>query len=236
VADSAARSPETQRLWVFDARAYAMATGWMVAALVLAQLIKKGFRIPAVGTVLEALVLLGYILILFSLAPLRRWFSALPRPHRLVLVVFFFLAVTGQLTTDNRKTFPFPAWTMYGKQESPDRLEYYRYRGVDANGHTVNVDPADVLGFVNVAEIASRVRFIARDARLPEGDPSREAAQKRLRDLLMTIARAYALKHPDAPLRSLEFLWYSWDYHNRPAADVVPEPMLKIELPEGGAR
>jgi hypothetical protein len=237
VAESTARPPDPERLWVVESKTYAYAIGWMVAALVTAQVIKKGLRIPAVGTIIEAAVLLSYVLILFSLVPVRRWFSALPRPHRLFIVGFFFLAVTGQLTTDNRKTFPFPAWTMYGKQESPDRLEYYRYHGVNANGHDVNVDPADVLGFVNVAEIASRVRFIARDARLPESDPKRAIAQKKLHDLLVTIGRAYELKHPDVPLRSLEFLWYSWDYHNRPANAVVPEPMLKIEFPpEGGAR
>jgi hypothetical protein len=236
VADGTAESVNRERLWVFDAGTYARATAWILAALVLAQLIKKGLRIPAAGTIMEAAVLLFYVALLFSLTPIRRWFSALPRPHRLVIVAFFFLAVTGQLATDNRKTFPFPAWTMYGKQESPDRLEYYRYHGVDANGRDVNVDPADVLGFVNVAEIASRVRFIARDARLPEGDPKRVVADKKLHDLLVTIGRAYALKHPDAPLRSLEFLWYSWDFHYRPAADVVPEPMLEVELPEGGAR
>ena len=236
MAEGTTESSGPERLWVFDAGTYARATGWIVAALALAQLIKKGLRIPAVGTVLEAGLLLLLVAILFSLTPVRRWFAALPRPHRLVVVGFFFLVVMGQLTTDNRKTFPFPAWTMYGKQESPDRLEYYRYRGIDANGHQVNVDPADVLGFVNVAEIASHVRFIARDSRLPEGDPKREVARKKLNDLLLTIANAYALKHRDAPLRSLEFLWYSWDYHNRPAADVVPEPMLKVELPVGGVR
>jgi len=237
VAEGAAQSSGPERLWVFDPGTYARATAWIVAALGLAQVIKKGIRIPAIGTILEAAVLLLLVVILFSLTPVRRWFSVLPRPHRLIIVGFFFLAVTGQLTTDNRKTFPFPAWTMYGKQESPDRLEYYRYRGIDANGHEINVDPADVLGFVNVAEIASHVRFIARDSRLPLGDPNREINRRRLNDLLVTIARAYDLKHPAVPLRSLEFLWYSWDYHHVPAADVVPEPMMKVEMPPaGGAR
>ena len=237
MAEGTRESPGSERLWVFDPGTYARAAGWMIAALATAQVIRKGLRVPASGTIMEAFLLLLLIATLFSLTPVRRWFSALPRPHRLVMVGFFFLTVTGQLTTDNRKTFPFPAWTMYGKQESPDRLEYYRYRGIDANGREINVDPADVLGFVNVAEIASRVRFIARDARLPSSDPKGELNQRRLHDLLVTIARAYDLKHPDAPLRSLEFLWYSWDYHKVPASDVVPEPMMKVEMPAaGGAR
>lgn len=227
---------DAERLLVFDGGTYARVAGWIVAALALAQMIKKGPGIPPSGTVLEAAVHFVIIAVLVSLAPVRRWLSAIPRPHRLIVMGFFFLVMTGQLTTDNRKTFPFPAWTMYGKQESPERLEYYRYRGVEANGREINVDPADVLGFVNVAEIASHVRFIARDARLPEGDPKREPNREKLHDLLVTIARAYDLKHPSAPLRSLEFLWYSWDYHNVPAAGVVPERMLKVDMPEGGAR
>ncbi len=105
---------------------------------------------------------------------------------------------------------------MYGKQESPDRLEYYRYRGVDSNGQDVNVDPAEVLGFVNVAEIASHVRFIARDARLPEGDPKRVDADKKLHDLLVTVGKPMRSSIPTLRSGSLEFLWYSWDYHNDP--------------------
>lgn len=236
MAERSVGSSHSERLWVFDVGTYARVLGYIVAALAVAQVIKKGFRIPHPGTVVEASAYLFLFAVLFSLAPVRRWFSAIPRTHQLVVMGFFFLVVIGQLTTDNRKTFPFPAWTMYGKQESPERLEYYRYRGVDAAGREVNVDPADILGFVNVAEIASHVRFIARDSRLPEGDPRREPNQRKLHELLSAIAKGYNLKHPDAPLRTLEFLWYSWEYLKVPASDVVPEPMLKIEIPEGGAK
>lgn len=236
MAERSVRPPHSGRLWVFDLGTYARVVGYVVTALAIAQVIKKGFRIPPPGTIVEAAAYLLLFAVLFSLAPVRRWFSAIPRTHQLIVTGFFFLVVTGQLTTDNRKTFPFPAWTMYGKQESPGRLEYYRYRGIDASGREVNVDPADVLGFVNVAEIASHVRFIARDSRLPEGDPKREPNRRKLRDLLATIATGYNLKHADAPLRSLEFIWYSWDYLKAPASEVVPEPMLKVEIPEGGAK
>jgi hypothetical protein len=236
VAERTVGSSHSERVWVFDLGTYARVGGYVVAALAVAQVIKKGFRLPHPGTLVEAAGYLLLFAVLFSLAPVRRWFSAIPRTHQLVVMGFFFLVVTGQLTTDSRKTFPFPAWTMYGKQESPARLEYYRYRGIDAGGREVNVDPADVLGFVNVAEIASHVRFIARDSRLPEGDPKREPNRRKLNELLQAIATGYNLKHPEAQLRSLEFLWYSWDYLKVPAGDVVPERMLEIEIPEGGAK
>lgn len=236
MAEHSVESSHAGRWWVFDVRTYGRVVGYVVAALAVAQVIKKGFRAPHPGMVVEAAGYLLLFAVLFSVAPLRRWVSAIPQTHRLVLMGFFFLLVTGQLTTESRQTFPFPAWTMYGKQESPERLEYYRYRGIDVNGQEVNVDPADVFGFVNVAEVASHVRFIARDSRLPEGNPKREPNRQKLHDLLLAIGRGYNLKHPDAPLRSLEFLWHSWDYLNVPAGDVVPEPMLKVEIPEGGAK
>ena len=157
---------------------YARATAWIFAALVLAQLIKKGLRIPAVGTIVEAAVLLFYVALLFSLTPVRRWFSALPRPHRLVIVVFFFLAVTGQLTTDNRKTFPFPAWTMYGKQESPASprvLPLSRCGRERARRQRRSCRRAR-LRQRRRDRVARPIRRPG--ARLPEGDPKRVIAQE----------------------------------------------------------
>ena len=236
MAEPTVGSSHSERLWVVDLATYGRVAAYVLAALAVSQLVKSGLGVPHPGTLVEAA---GYLLlfgVLLSLAPIRRWLSAIPHLHRLVIVWFFFCVLVGQLTYDNRKTFPFPAWMMYGKPEVRERLEYYRYRGVDVGGREVNVDPADVLGFVNVAEIASHVRYIARDSRLPEGHPKRDVNRERLKDLLMTIARGYNLKHPDAPLRSLELLWYSWDYRHDPPEAVAPEAMLKIAIPEGGAK
>ncbi len=226
-----------RRYWTFDARTAAgLALAWL-AELAFAQLLGRGhISLPRPGMLVQSAMCLAIFAVLFSLVPVRRWAGRLPRPHQVAIGAIFFLVVAGQLSTVSRGTFPFPAWTMYGKPESPPRLEYYRYRGVDSQGKTVSVDPAKVLGFVNVAEIASHVREIAHAARHAPGDPKREHGRARLHDLLVTVAKAYDLKHPEAPLRSLEFLWYSWDYHNDLADSVVPEPLLKIDLPEGAAK
>ena len=223
--------------WAFDRRtAMRLGVAWL-AELAFAQLAGRGHvGLPRPGMLVQSGMCLALFGLLFAFVPVRSWASRLPRPHQIAIGTFFFLVVAGQLATTSRHTFPFPAWTMYGKAESPPRLEYYRYRGIDARGNEVSIDPATVLAFVNVAEIASHVRAIARDARLDPTDPKREPGRAHLHDLLQTVARAYGLKHPDAPLRSLEFLWYSWDYHNVPAESVVPEPLLKIDLPEGAAK
>jgi hypothetical protein len=239
VAEPTVESSHAGRWWVVDPATYGRVVAYVLAALAVSQLVKSGLGVPHPGILVESVGYLLFFGLVLSLTPVRRWLSAIPRPHRLVIVWFSFCVLVGQLTYDNRKTFPFPAWMMYGKAERQEQrgvLEYYRYRGVDASGHEVNVDPAHVLGFVNVAEIASHVRFIARDSRLPEGHPKRDVNRGRLNDLLLTIARGYNLKHPDAPLRSLEFLWYSWDYKHGPSETIVPEPMLKVEIPEGGAK
>ncbi|MGH7497934.1 MAG: hypothetical protein ACREL3_03675 [Gemmatimonadales bacterium] len=232
-----AMRPHWRSYLEFDRRtAVGLGVTW-VAELAFAQLAGRGHvGIPRPGMIVQSagcLVLFG---LLFSFVPVRSWASRLPRPHQIAIGVVFFLIVAGQLATVSRHTFPFPAWTMYGKAESPPRLEYYRYRGIDALGKEVSVDPAQVLGFVNVAEIASHVRAIARAARLAPDDPAREPGRAKLHDLLQTIARAYDLKHPGAPLRSLQFLWYSWDYHKVPADSVVPEPLLTIDLSDGAAK
>jgi len=239
VAEHPRESSHAGQWWVMDPPTYGRVLAYLLAALAASQLVKGRLGLPHPGTLVESVGYLILFAVVLSIVPIRQWLAAVPRPHRLVLIGFFFCVLVGQLTYDNRKTFPFPAWMMYGKaeqQELTGRLEYYRYRGIDAGGNEVNVDPADVFGFVNVAEIASHVRFIARDSRLPEGHPKREVNRRRLNDLVMTIVGGYNLKHPDAPLRSLELLWYSWDYQHEPPEAVVPQPMLKIEMPEGGAK
>lgn len=236
MAEEAVATTEPERLWIITPARYVRVAGWIALALIAAQAVKGRAALPNPGTALEAACHVVLFCLLLSFTPFVRWMSSIPSSHRAIVTWFFFCVMVGQLAYDNRRTFPFPAWMMYGKQEVRERLEYYRYRGIDAQGREVNVDPAKVLKFANVAEIASHVRYIARDARLPEGHPKSAINRKRLHDLLVTVATGYNQQHPDAPLRSLTFLWYSWDFRHDPPDAVTPEPMLTIDLPEGGAR
>lgn len=213
---------------------------WLTS-VTLAYLLRNGLALPPPGKALaamlaESVVYLVYFVALVSFAPVRAWLRAIPSPHRTVLAVFFFLIATGQLTLLNRDTFPFPGWTMYGRKEAPAMLEYYRYHGIDRNGRKLEVDPAKLFTFVNVAEIASRVKGFGRTASSPTDDPAREAARAKVRDWLLAIGTAYNLEHPDAPLRSLEFIRYNWEFRRVPASEVPPESVVGIELPEAGAR
>jgi hypothetical protein len=207
----------------------------------LALLLRRGLSLPRLNRtllvmLLESTFLLFYFIALLSYEPARAWLRSIPSPHRAVLAVFFFILATGQLTLDSRRTFPFPAWTMYGRKEAPPTLEYYRYHGVDRLGHFVELDPAKLFQFVNVAEIDSRVKVFGRQAALPPGNPKREPARAQVRDWLTALATVYNLKHPHAPLRSLEFIRYNWEFRRFPASQVPAEALVKIELPQPGAQ
>jgi hypothetical protein len=102
---------------------------------------------------------------------------------------------------------------------------------MDARGREVWVDPAKEFTFVNSAEIASRVKYIGRPATSDSDGPRRDQARAKVRDLLTALATAYNRSHPGAPLRSLEFVHYAWDYRHQPAADVVPSAVLRIDVP-----
>jgi hypothetical protein len=215
--------------------------GAWALCVVLALLLRRGFSlprptIPLLVMLVESGVLLFYFIVLLSYEPVRDLLRSIPSPHRTVLAVFFFVLATGQLTLDSRRTFPFPAWTMYGRKESPPTLEYYRYRGVDRLGRAVELDPAKLFQFVNVAEIDSRVKVFGRQASQPPGHPKREAARAQVRDWLGALAAVYNLRHPQAPLRSLEFVRYNWEFRRYPASQVVPETLVRIELPVAGGR
>lgn len=231
----------TSSNWCLDWRSIRRLLLAWALCVILALLIRRGFSLPRptrplLVMLVESAVLLLYFVALLSYEPIRAWLRSIPSPHRTVLAVFFFVLTTGQLTLDSRRTFPFPAWTMYGRKESPTTLEYYRYHGVDRLGHAVEIDPAKLFQFVNVAEIDSRVKVFGRQAAQPPGHPKREAARAQVRDWLGAIAALYNLRHPDAPLRSLEFIRYNWEFRRFPASQVPPESLVRIELPESGAR
>jgi hypothetical protein len=208
---------------------------WALCVTV-ALILRRGFSlprptIPLLVMVVESGMLLFYFVVLLSYEPVRAWLRSIPSPHRTVLAVFFFVLATGQLTLDSRRTFPFPAWTMYGRKESPPTLEYYRYHGMDQLGRAVELDPAKLFQFVNVAEIDSRVKVFGRRASLPLGNPKREPARAQVRDWLHALAAVYNQRHPDAPLRSLEFIRYNWEFRRYPVSQVQPESLVRIELP-----
>jgi hypothetical protein len=215
--------------------------GAWALCVALALLLRRGLslprpNIPLLIMLVESSVLLFYFIVLLSYDPVRAWLRSIPSAHRTILAVFFFVLATGQLTLDSRRTFPFPAWTMYGRKENPPTLEYYRYHGVDRLGRAVELDPAKLFQFVNVAEIDSRVKVFGRQASLPAGHPKREAARAQVRDWLSALAAVYNQRHPDAPLRSLEFIRYNWEFRKYPASQVKPESLVRIELPVAGAQ
>ena len=222
--------------WALDRRlAGRMVVAW-AAALAAAHLVQRGFRPPTALMVLESLVYLAFYVGLVSIGPVRAWLDGIPSPHRLVFAGFVFCATWGQLVVQSRTTFPFVAWTMYARAEPRRLVEYYRYRGIDARGQEVWVDPAVEFTFVNSAEIASRVKYLGRPAASSKEGPRRDQARARVRDLLGALGAAYNRSHPDAPLRSLEFVHYAWDYRTQTPADAVADPVLHIDLPEGAAR
>ncbi len=212
-----------------------LVVGW-AGTLAAAHLFRYGLRLPNLLMVAESLAYLALFAGLLSLASMRAWLFAIPAPHRVALAGFVGLVTWGQLVVKSRDTFPFTAWTMYARAEPRRLVEYYRYHGVDAQGRAVDVDPADEFTFVNSAEIASRVKYIGRPATTPEGTAGREEARTRVRDLLTAVAAAYNRSHPDAPLRSLEFVHYAWDYRTQPLAEVVPSPVLSIQVTPEPAR
>jgi hypothetical protein len=233
-------SAAPQRSWAIDRHiARPMLLGWALL-LATAHLTAYGTGAPRLLMVVESLVYLALYLGLTAFAPVRAWIAGIPAPHRAVLAGFVFCATWGQLVVDSRTTFPFTAWTMYARPEPRGQVDYYRWRGVDAAGHEVWVDPAHEFTFLNSAEIASRVKYIGRAVLAADSTPKAEETRTRgraqLHDMLAALGTTYNRSHPDAPLRSLEFVHYGWDFRKQAVQNVAPESVLRIDIPEEASR
>ena len=228
---AAARGP----LWRFD-RTWFRRLLMIWPVVVLAVQILHRRLLPHPLMLIESAVYVALFTALLSFVPIRDFLTAIPTPHRWVIGGFFLCLTIGQLTLDNRRTFPFPTWMMYGRPESRDMVEYFRYRGITTSGQEAWINPWTVFPFVNSAEIASRVKGFGRQlmAKNPE---RRDAALSKVRDWVTAIGTAYNDDHPDAALRSLEFVRYRWDYRGgQPRSDVQPEAILSVDFPERSAR
>lgn len=94
----------------------------------------------------EYLVACAVLYPIFRLKEVRGFLAGLPKGYRAALAVFLFLMTMGQLMRNQRLTFPFIAWTMFGlaNSQSNDAVVWSAVEGVTATGEVVPINPSDL--------------------------------------------------------------------------------------------
>lgn len=204
-----------------------------------------------VDDILEGLLCLAVAFFVASRKPFQRFFLNLPRPHKIILLVFFSFMVIGQLIDLPRRTFPFISWTMYGRAQGANEVYSYSYRGITQQGEVVSVNPVvlfptlshgrmalalekriDNLLHAKEVNVDSRmtqrpggVKGIVFDFRmgmLPKPAGDLRRQEKELTEFLITIGRMYNQKFPHSPLEAIEVI-----QTKRDIADFFKDPQVK---------
>ncbi len=178
----------------------------------------------------EALIYVALFILILSRDAVRPHLGALPRPHRAILTIFFALVLAGHFANDTRATFPFSAWSMYGRPESPDTLEFYRSEGIDRSLRRIVIDESELFPSIGGSAIASKVKRLAGHALAVQHLPNPGPRQRRLTDWLRAVGDAYNRRHPERPVRAVELLKYSVSLRDRASSGLVARPIWRVEL------
>jgi hypothetical protein len=196
----------------------------------LSVLLRQGDWGTRLMTGLEALIYLAVFIVILSRDAVRPHLAALPRPHRAILAIFFALMLAGHFANDTRATFPFSAWSMYGRPESPATLEYYRSEGIDGGLRRIVINEAELFPSIGGSAIASKVKRLAAQALAPQHLPGHGPPQRRLTDWLHAVGDAYNQRHPERPVRAVELLRYSVSLRGRGRPGFAARPIWRVEL------
>jgi hypothetical protein len=188
-----------------------------------------GWPTKAKAGVEATLYLAVFTLILMRDAP-RSHIGALRRPHRALLAIFFALILAGHFANDPRATFPFSAWSMYGRPESPDTLQFYRSEGIDSSRRRVVIDEADLFPPIGGSAIASKVKRLAAQALAAPHPLGRGMPQRRLTEWLHAVGAAYNQRHPERPIRAVELVRYSVNLREPATSGLAARRIWRVEL------
>jgi hypothetical protein len=195
----------------------------------LSVLLRQGDWPTRFMTGVEALVYLTVFILILSRDAVRPHVGALPRSHRTVLAFFFALILAGHFANDPRATFPFSAWSMYGRPESPDTLQFYRSEGIDGSLRRIVINEAELFPSIGGSAIASKVKRLAAQAQATQ-DPPGEGPQRMLTDWLRAVGDAYNQRHPERPVRAVELLRYSMSLRGPHKSGFAARAVWRVEL------
>lgn len=174
----------------------------------------------------------GFLVFMFTRPTSASFLRSVPRPHRVLLVIFFTIFFTGQFVQNLRLTYPFTPWAMYSRPETKQELTYYRYRGYDAGARQIDLSPEKIVPSNDKHVVTTKLKSLIRgafDAREGEQEQSRQ----RLEQFLVAIGNIYNSRHVGAPLRSIEVFEYTWNFRSEDRHDLVPRSLVRVQIPEG---
>ena len=194
----------------------------------VAVLLRDGDWHTRVGAGLEAAIYLTVFFLILSRHTVRAQLGALPRPHRAILAGLFAAVLAGHFAQDPRGTFPFSAWSMYGRPESADVLVFYRSEGIDTSQTRVAIDEARLFPAIGASPLATKVRNLATQAL---AQPDRAGpGPRRLTAWLHAVGDTYNRTHPGRPVRAVELVQYSLNLRDQGKSGLASRPVWRVEL------
>lgn len=157
-------------------------------------------------TLLESVYLLIFYLLLFAMAPLRKFMASLPKPHAIFITCFLFAFSFFHVVRFDRATFPFLAWEMYGGPLK-GKVLFYQFEGQTRQGRKVYLTPDRFFS----AMLSHRLYFGLHYLTLGTFDskktpPDLQKKIQRIEATAQAIAQIYNQKNPEDPVVDVRIL------------------------------
>ena len=95
--------------------------------------------------ILEAAILIAWLVVLGRYAPLRALLRDAPRRPVVTLAALLLLWTYVQLSNDTVRFFPLVSWPMYGEPQRQDEVRSFAIAGVGCDGRRRRWGPADLI-------------------------------------------------------------------------------------------
>jgi hypothetical protein len=194
--------------------------GWAVFAML-------GFTLKyGAVCVIQSTVFLGCLLYCLRYVEFRSLLTALNPLQLLAIGGLLGLILVGQITGNDRRTYPFLEWAMYCSPHPES--EFYEYRVELASGETRPYPFIEITPTRSNRHITDRIDKMVDNA-LRTKSP---AALDNLRSVLGKWAELYHLRHPKTPLRAItvERKTVRIDGLSPSAERVETLPVLRVEF------
>jgi len=129
---------------IFNRRLILFASVLALTAILPGLLINR-INWDAMGPALSKSILYVIITLLFvCFRPVATFLLNLPKPHRILLSIFFVLLLFAQTVHRSASTFPFVSWHMYSEVPNAKYATYYDFYAVDEKGDEEEIYPSQM--------------------------------------------------------------------------------------------
>jgi len=197
----------------------------VIGAAFLINLLTESYKIKPL---IEGGIGFFVVLLFVSCPPVAYFIHNLPKPYKIVCVIFFFLMATSQYLSKMRYTFPFMTWNMFTETVTADQTEIFEFVGVTAGGKQIMLNPNRFFPPIDHASLVLGIE--RRIQRLKPNQLAGVSVEKHnVNKILIAMAHMFNRQHQD-PIARIDILTYALPVSHPLQGNISKQVLWSIDM------